>query len=509
MKTHRFFDNVGGLNLRFNDILLDERDAEEIVNLHATTRGSWTNDGIGFQTLNDAGLGGQVTGMDEYTTLEGHAYLMVSANGKLHTFAPATGTATEIADGLDADAPMRFVTFNGLLICCNGVNAPKKWDGTTFAELGGWPPAIPGVSPGQPSLAAIFANRVVFSGDADNPSMLYLSELENPENFTPDTGATSAGAIQVSPGDGDRITALQTLYLPLANEEVLVVFKQHSTYLLTGNDAENFVLQKVSDEFGAVSSQSLALVGNELMFLSAEGITSLSTATAQGNITTGFISDRIRPQLSRLNRHNLGQSFAVHLRGRQEVWWFVTEGSATQNQRVLVYNYGINRAWSRRTGIVAACGCMFGGELYTGNYTGYIQQQLRGNTYDDEPILWTYRTPFYNLGAPRQRKRIRDVELYFKQIASLSLTLWSAWDFRRAAASRQSRNLTLSPDSNSSLFGTGVYGVDYYAQSGSSIVRFTPSGSGQFFQLEFTGSSDNSPVEIEGWSITAIYGGIR
>ena len=123
----------------------------------------------------------------------------------------------------------------------------------SMAALDGWPAVIAGVTPGMPTFGEKFANRLVLSGDADNPSMIYISEFENPENYTPGEGATSAGAIQVSPGDGEAITGLRTLFLPLENEEVLVIFKERSTYMLTGNDADTFTLQKVSGEFGAVS----------------------------------------------------------------------------------------------------------------------------------------------------------------------------------------------------------------------------------------------------------------
>jgi hypothetical protein len=302
---------------------------------------------------------------------------------------------------------------------------------------------------------------------------------------------------------------LQTLFLPASNEEVLVIFKERSTYILTGDNANNFTLRKVSDEFGAVSHQGVVLVGNELMFLSREGITSLNTATEQGNMTAGFLSDKIRPQIDTLNREQLSGSFAVHLRGRQEVWWFVPGGSAVQNETVLVYNYGMNRSWSRRSGITAACGLSMNGQLYTGSYAGVIQQQLKGNSYNGQPIAWTYRTGFNDLQQPRSRKRIKDIELFLKQISNVEVTVNMYWDFRRGSIHRQTRLLSVVPDGSSSVFGTARYGEDFYNLAGSSIFRFIPNGSGRYFQLELTGEAANHPVEIEGWTITAIYGGFR
>lgn len=512
MKTIRFFNNTDGMNLRSNDLTLANGEAEEITNLHATSRGSWSSSNIGYVDLNDTALAGgaNVHALYEYIPLSGLPLMVAGVGTRLYTFEPSLGTATEIVTGL-AGQRMNFVTFKGLLIGCNGTDQPKKWDGLNpVTDLAGWAPTMPGlVTPGKPSISEIFVNRLVFSGDNNNPSMLYISELENPENFTPATGATSAGAIQVSPGDGERITALKTLYLPATNEEVLLVFKERSTYLLTGNDADTFALQKISDEFGAVSHQSVVLVGNEIMFLSQEGVTALSTATEQGNLTTGFLSDRIRPQLDSLNRNLLPGTFAVHLRSRQEIWWFVPDGSASQNQTVLIYNYGVNRAWSKRTGIIASSGLVMDGRLYTGSYTGIIQQQLRGNSYNGQPIAWTYRTGFNDLDSPRTRKRIKDIELFVKQISNVDITVNMYWDFRRGSSHRQTRVLSVIPDGSSSVYNVARYGQDYFNLSGSSVFKFIPAGSGRYFQLELTGQATDHPVEIEGWIITAMYGGYR
>ena len=65
----------------------------------------------------------------------------------------------------------------------------------------------------------------------------------------------------------------------------------------------------------------------------------------------------------------------------------------------------------------------------------------------------------------------------------------------------------MAPDASSSTYNLAVYGEDSYNVAGSSVSKFVPNGSGRYFQLEFTGQAVNKPVEIEGWSLTAIYGG--
>lgn len=511
--THRFFNNTGGLNLRFQDTHLSDNDAEEIENMHSTNTGAWTTLDVGYVQKNTSPLatGATVNGLYAFYTESGQSHLIASAGGKLHTISPGDGTWSVIHEGLDASATVQFVTFQGVLICLNGVDAPIIWTGQgEFENLVGWPPAISGLTTGNPSYGEIFNNRLVLSGDAQNPSVVYLSEQENPENFTPDDTATGAGAIHVAPGDGEKVTGLKSMYLPVTNEEILVIFKERSTYVLFGQDADSFQLEKVSDSFGAVSHRSVIRLANELLFLSQDGVTSLTTATQQGNLVTQFVSQNIQPQISQLNRNQLHQSFAVHLPDRQEVWWAVPDGGSTQNQRILIMNYGTGGiTWSRRSGIEAASGALLNGKLYTGDYSGLMHQQLTGSSYNGEPIPWTYRTPFYDLGNSCIRKRIRDVELYLKQLNAMSISVKTAWDIRRNQASQTERVLTIYPDSGSALFGTAVYGADLYGLAGVSIVPFMPDGSGRFFQIEFSGEAADQPIELQGWSITSIPGSYR
>ncbi|MEM0951986.1 MAG: hypothetical protein AAGI66_07580 [Cyanobacteria bacterium P01_H01_bin.74] len=513
MKTFYYFNNTGGINQEVSDLTLNNNDAEDIVNLHATAAGRWSGSNVGFTHINDTPLGNgtAIETLYAFTTLAGVTHVIASAGGTLYTVEPGSGQATEQYSGLSGTA-MNFSTFNGLLIGSNGVDPPIQWNGLdAVSDLPGWPPVIPGIASGVPNFSAVFANRLIFSGDNSNPSVIYLSALEDPETFTPGSGSASAGAIQVSPGDGEKITALKTLFLPIENEEVLVIFKESATYLLTGNDAETFVLQKLSSEFGAVSHRSVTLVGNQLMVLSKEGIMALSTATQEGNLTTGFLSNRIQKQMSTLNAFQLKNSFCLHLRSRQEVWWFVTASNSTTNQTVLVYNYGLvfnpGGAWSRRAGLEAACGLVLNNTVYTGNYAGQIARQNSGNHYDGQPIAWVYRTGFYDFNAPRSRKRVREIVLQLKQISTLSLTVNLYWDFKRGSFHRQTRTLSVLPDASSATFGVARFGEDTYNVVGISTLRFTPSGSGRYFQLELTGEAIDAPVEIEGWQITVHYGG--
>jgi hypothetical protein len=509
IRMHYFLENIGGLNLHTSIGGLNDNEAEEIVNMHVTGRGSWSSQNTGYTTLTGTVLnsGAQITGMYQYSEAGGTEHTVVAAGSNIYEFNLGAGTGTSIGSGFTPDVRVNFTTFQNLMILCNGRETPKKWTGSgNLTDLTGWPPSIAGVTTGYPSLSAVFANRLVFSGDSLNPSMVFISALEDPQMYTPGGGSTSAGALQVAPGDGDRITGLKTLYLPIDNEEVLVIFKERSIYLLTGHDADTFALQKLTSAIGASSHQGIVLLGNDLYFLSSEGISTLSTATLQGNLAAGSISQKVTSQIANLNRSALSGSFAVHLPNRQEIWWFVPDGSSTQNQLVLVFNYGLGQGvWSRRVGITAASAVVVNRLLYTGTYTGHVQRQLYGNSYAGSAITWQYRTPFYALGQPRFRKRVRELELFLTQLSGTTFTVKASWDNVRSDARKQSRNVSVQLTNQS--YGAAVYGADKYEAAGISRRKLVLNGSGECLQLEFTGTQTASPVEIQGWSIATIEGG--
>jgi hypothetical protein len=511
MQTVSYLANTGGMNLSQPDVNLPDTDAELILNMRPTATGSWSTSNVGYQRVNATALGGgqKIDGITSFTTSSGASKLIAVSGGTLYDVVSGSGQVTSIYSGLSPGARVRFVTFQGLLLLFNGVDLPLQWDGVNPPQtLNGWPPAIAGFSAGQPAFGTIFANRLCLAGDASNPSVVYLSALEDISQFTPGSDPNAAGLIHVSPGDGQKITGLKTLYLPLENTEVLVIFKQRSVYLLQGSDADTFTLQKLAEETGAVGPDAILPLGNALMFLSEVGMMALSTdqAQTQGSLQRGLISKKIQPLTQRLNPARLSESLAVYDPVENTVWWWVPDGSANQNNRVLLQHMGLSASgtscWSLREGMSARCGVWHNGFLYTGDYNGFVCAQQQGTSYANEPINWMYRTPFYALTKPGSRRRVREVQLLCRQIAPVTMSVDSAWNYQRSASRRHRQMVHVQTDDASAVYGSARFEANSYNESGTSMVRFSPPGSGHSLQLTFSGSVASPAVEIQGWHIS-------
>lgn len=178
------------------------------------------------------------------------------------------------------------------------------------------------------------------------------------------------------------------------------------------------------------------------------------------------------------------------------------------NQQVLVVNLQTKHgAWSRRTGITASSGVVVNQQMLTGTSNGWLQRQCSTNAYDGEPIDWVYRTPFWAFGKQRLNKRIRELELVFKQVSPSQVTLKGVWNDARTLQAKQTRQLTIAYDASTALYQSAVYGMEQYSIPGLSRKRVVLDGSGQRFQLELSGSQITHATEIEGWSITVMDGG--
>lgn len=517
MKTHPFFDNDQGMQLQQNTLARNKQQADWIENLHLNAAGRWSNADIGYQTLNaNAPLaGGQpVLSLHHFTDVAGTEHTVAQAGNNLYAVNLTNGAATLLYAGLSATGRLRSVAFLGWLFLVGTNQPPLRWDGQNAPQLlPNWPPVISGMAAvGTPSLAACYANRLIVAGDESNPSALYLSALEAPTDFTLGSGAATAGVIQVQPGDGDRVTALHPFFLPVVNQQVLLIFKQRSVFMLTGWNATDFTLQKLTGERGAVGQESVVALGQDVLFLTPElQIARLATTAMQGNLSFGLVSTPIAQQLAQANRNALANTLAVLLPQRNELWWFLPEGSATHPNRVLVARLLADNqvVWSVRSGIQATAVLHSPWGLVTGQSTGTLQRQLTGSVYDTAPVPWVYRTPYYPLGNPLQRKRLREVVFYLHQASRQGFTVATRWDlYPRIAASLVVREQAIRFDANL-IFGTALWGAGHYSDRGASTAQVQLPGSGKLLQLELTGQTPEQPIELEGWTITTLEGGMR
>lgn len=214
-------------------------------------------------------------------------------------------TATLLASDFSPGKQFFFDQLNDLLAVMTG-DAPRKYDGTTLAAMGGSPPHAP--------YGVAHKNRFWMA----KGSRLYFSDLLNVESWP------VLNFIDIMPNDGDIITGMITF------GDYLVIAKGHSVWMLIGETINTFRVRRIHSDRGCYAPRSLCIVNQMLCFVSDDGIY-FSDFTQPV-----LISERIRKTWDGLNKRRLNliaSWFFDH-----KLYVAVPDAGQQRNNRVLVYD---------------------------------------------------------------------------------------------------------------------------------------------------------------------------
>jgi hypothetical protein len=174
----------------------------------------------------------------------------------------------------------------------SGPSSLWEWDGS--------PTAPPEVRPNAPrcSFAVEHQGRGWAAGDRTHPLRAYFSADRQLDSwFVPGRAYTGdrfstvldAGYLEVPSRKGDEIVAIYGDYY-----NSLLLFTRTGCWRVTGSGINSYAIETVSQDVGAVNQDSVALVGNDLWFMSNRGIHSLQATDKFGDMQTAFVSSHIQ-----------------------------------------------------------------------------------------------------------------------------------------------------------------------------------------------------------------------
>lgn len=103
-------------------------------------------------------------------------------------------------------------------------------------------------------------DRILLAGDDVNPFQMYVSDLQNPRYFP------VSNTINFDFGKQEPITAIVRF------QDMLVVFTRTTIQTLAGKSVEDYRRYLIHDGIGCIAGRSAAVVGNNVIFLSQDGI---------------------------------------------------------------------------------------------------------------------------------------------------------------------------------------------------------------------------------------------
>jgi hypothetical protein len=369
------------MNRRVSPVLNKMAEARIAKNVNLDQIGSIQKD-KGYSVFADTPTTDAVLALYPYYNIAATTtrYFLRDSGGIVYKWNGTTAwSALSGATGLSTTVIPSWVTYKNLGMRFNAVDPPKKFDGTTFSNLGGTPP--------NGSIPAVFKDRVYVTGVDPNYSTVYYSSTGNPENWP------VFNNFDVNNNDGDRNMALVPVF------DSLMIFKEFSIWEFQVDSKNNpSVLRYVTLDVGTTSRRSIVNIGGIVYFFSRKGIYQLASRYPE------LISLKVQDFIDAVTDPYAVFAFKD---GNKYCLWIgnVTVEGRTYTNCVLVYDT-LQDTWKIRTLAHAiTCASDFIGtdklqNIYLGSSAGKTYTWARGYSYAGTPIEMEYETGIIEFGDP-------------------------------------------------------------------------------------------------------------
>jgi hypothetical protein len=485
-QPYYFVDNAGGLNDAFSEFKVSDNEAVDLQNVVFTTSGSFkTRDGFAKVNSSTVGATTVTNGLFFYNQSDGDQFLvsvfddntirkMEATNGPDGTWDDITGA---LSFSVGQNNLASFAVGEDILIIEDGLNssAPYQWTGSGNAvALGGSPPNC--------TMVAYHKRQAFCAGNDSNPSTLYFSDLNDIENWT----TSLSGSSLIETNNGSVIQAIKPGF------DALYVWKDKSIWRVSGDDKDNYVFERMVEGVGCLSSDCAQIVGNSFIFTDGQG----DTYIYDGGIKLRIISNKIQGTLDSSNFDRFSEVRTLIF--DKDYYFSLSSVGNNDHDIVMVYDT-FNLAWSKFKGMnvnaMAVAENNAGEEaIYFGDYTGFVYEYPSGTDDAGTAIDMYYTTKQYSFTEQGFNKTFRDVNIIASQQGNYNLEVELRTDFEDTGTS-QSVNLAAT----TAQWDSAVFDTDRYGGENLIIGKLEFNKEGQFFQLHFSNSNADEPVEVKGW----------
>jgi len=434
----------------------------------------------GFGKLNGSAATGTPTLDVVYSLIKNDGTEVIVSAGGNKLWSGTTSLADETGALTVTDDNWQFQNYAGEVFGYNGTDAPVYWNGTAAAFL---------TIASKGTAAGIVASGVHLSAygrswvvDTTTVSQINYSDLLVPEDFT----GGSSGSIDLNtvwPYSNDTITALA------AHNNNLIIFCQKSIVIYgSANNINSIYLVEVIKDIGCIARDSVQNIGDDILFLSKDGVRSLGRTIIQDNMPQKEISAPIRddiilsiaaetPGLIR-STYNQKEGFYVINFPTVPVQWVCDVRKAAEG--VFRWTKWDTQIYSLTTGL--------DNSLYAGLAGGWLAKYE--NYYDtdtsdgseDQTYVMKYRSGWIDPGSNENKLIWKNMRWYTALGTTFTMTMTWAFDFFTSEKSYSASATVVS----GSTYGTGVYGTTVYGGVTSrELIKAPLSGVGSLIRIGY------------------------
>ena len=417
MNAFKIKNFAGGLNQSADDSLLSVNQSRDAQNVDVSSGTLKTISGYSKYIATAAPAG--ITRLMKFyknntSTGAVTSYLLAATATAIYYW---TGSAwSALATGLtsgDWDYLNYQISSTDVIIMGNGSDVMKKWDGTTFSNLGGTPPVAKSIS--------LHAERLWATGVKAYPNTVYYSDDLNPENWT--GGEDAAGEVYLPTWDGGVCIGVSNIFSDL------VIFKTNNIFRVVGTYPSVYEVKQVYSSVGAIAEKTIVSGNDRAFFLSKDGLyyyNGVSAYPLLGDMAKDVV---INPAYAKN---------AVSIIHKNVLYCAFPEGNSTANNAVFVYDL-LNKNLMIWRGLAVTDFMEYEDKLLFTDSTGYVYtMDDNAVTFDGTNINAYWETPWQDLDAFRVTKTADTLYFYAKGNGIMRVDV--TFDGKT-----KTKNVTLSP----------------------------------------------------------------
>lgn len=320
LKSFLVSNLAGGINKYLDDFEIKDNESPDMKNMDFFGLGALKKR-RGYQQLGDD-LDNHPTGIFNYKTTSVNEVLVMDG-GTLKKLSGGSWTSVSgftFTSGRDTNA----VQAGGNLFLSNGVDNLVKYDGSSLTELTGTNTCI-----GE---WCIYFDHRLFCQKAAYPDRLYFSSTDVKDGNDPDfSSGAGGGYLEFRPGSGAVITGAFRFgnYLYVTLEDAIYRIATTST-------PGDYSIELVSQSLGTTSFRSIVQVGNDILFLTHEGVVSFGEVANYLNLRLTDLGSRVKPILDTATGEDKSHACAIYY--DYKYYLAFRHAGTSYNNEVLVYD---------------------------------------------------------------------------------------------------------------------------------------------------------------------------
>lgn len=345
---------------------------------------------------------GAVRAIGEHTKTDGTLITLFAANNKLWKL---DGSSNPVELTASSGTPITITNDDWQIVSYNNVSVFVQQDHTmvhydasadTYSEF----TAAPGST--TPSCAAACFNRVWVADD----NIVYWSRILDPKSFT----GTGSGFINVREifGEDDTVTGLTSF------NNRLVIFGRRNIAIFGGAEDPTSTSFQMVDHIsgvGCIARDTIASVGTDAVFLSAEGVRSLGRVIVEKSSPLTDISRNVRDDIVQFAQgesefrikavySSINAFYLLSLPATNYVYCFDMRAPLQdQSRRVTIWKGFTPSAFK----VTKGNDLLVGQVGYVAKYGGYKD--------DTSPYRLAYFTNYFDFGSPTIEKMLKNIRL--------------------------------------------------------------------------------------------------